>query len=104
MTGEQSVVEVSLVPSSDVLETRVGNLPTTVEVIASQAKVGIVNPSKDSDDIEIEEDGTTIRPTKPSHVDFDKSKTKGGHIEVLNHFGYTNNVDWVQLVGDDLVP
>jgi hypothetical protein len=31
-----------------------------------------VDPSEDSDDIDIEEDNTTIRPTKPSHVNFDK--------------------------------
>jgi hypothetical protein len=62
-----------------------------------------VNPSKDSDNIDIEEDSTTIHPTKPSHVDFSKSKIKG-HIEVLNSFGYIDNVDWVRLGGDDLVP
>jgi hypothetical protein len=62
-----------------------------------------VNPFEDSDNIDIEEDITTIRPTKPSHVDFDKFKFKGGHIEVLNSFGYINNVDWVRLAGDDLV-
>jgi hypothetical protein len=37
-------------------------------------------------------------------VDFGKSKINGGHIEVLNHFGYIDNVDWVRLGGDDLVP
>jgi hypothetical protein len=38
--------------------------------------------------IDIEEDKTIIRPTKVSHVDFDKSKIKGGHIEVHTRFGY----------------
>jgi hypothetical protein len=33
-----------------------------------------------------------------------KIKDQGGHIEVLNRFGYIDNVDWVQLGGDDLVP
>jgi hypothetical protein len=47
---------------------------------------------------------TTLHPTKPSHVNYDKSRIKGGHIEVLNRFGYIDNVDWVQLGGDDLVP
>jgi hypothetical protein len=56
-------------------------------------KGGAVNPSKDSDNIDIEEDSTTIYPTKPRHVNFGKSKIKGGHIEVLNRFGYINNVD-----------
>jgi hypothetical protein len=28
-------------------------------------------------------------------VNFDKSKIKGGHIEVLNRFGCIDNVDWV---------
>jgi hypothetical protein len=37
---------------------------------------------------------------KPSYVDFGKSKIKGGHIEVLNHFGCIDNVDWVRLGGD----
>jgi hypothetical protein len=36
-------------------------------------------------------------------VDYGKSKVKGGHIEVLNRFGYIDNVDWVRLGGDDLV-
>jgi hypothetical protein len=35
-----------------------------------------------------EDDNTIIRPMKPSHVDFEKSKIKEGHIEVLNRFGY----------------
>jgi hypothetical protein len=74
---------------------RVENLPTPVEATASQAESGVVNPSEDSDDIYIEEDNTTIRPMKPSHVNFDKSKIKGGHIEVLNHFGYIDNIDWM---------
>jgi hypothetical protein len=78
-------------------------LVTTVEAIASQAKVGVVNLS-DSDNIDIGEDITTIRLTEPSHVDFDKSKIKGGHIEVFNCFGYIDNIDWVWLRCDDLVP
>jgi hypothetical protein len=44
-------------------------------------------------DIDVEEDNTIIRPTKPSHVDFEKSKIKEGHIEVLNYFGYIDNID-----------
>jgi hypothetical protein len=62
-----------------------------------------MNPSEDNDNIDIEEDNI-VRPMKPSHVDFGKSKINGGHIEVLNHFGYIDNVDWVRLGGDDLVP
>jgi hypothetical protein len=31
--------------------------------------------------MDFEEDNTIIRPTKPSHVDFGKSKIKEGHIE-----------------------
>jgi hypothetical protein len=60
-----------------------------------------VDPSEDNDDIDIEEDNTIIHTTKPSHVDFGKSKIKEGYIEVLNRFGY---IDWVWLGGDDLVP
>ena len=55
-----------------------------------------MNPSEDSDDIDIEEDSAIIRSTKPSHVDFGKSMIKGGHIEVLNHFGYM-----IMLIGCD---
>jgi hypothetical protein len=43
-----------------------------------------------------------ICPTKPSHVDFGKSKIKGEHIEVLTKFDCIDNVersDW----GEDLV-
>jgi hypothetical protein len=47
-----------------------------------------------------EEDNTVIRPTKPSHVDFGKSKIQEGHIEVLNRFGY---IHWVWLGDDELV-
>jgi hypothetical protein len=63
-----------------------------------------MNPSEDSNNIDIEEDNTIIRPTKLSHVDFNKSKIKGGHNEVLNRLGYIDNVDWVRLRGDELVP
>jgi hypothetical protein len=56
-----------------------------------------VNQSEDSVGMDFEEDNTIIRPTKPSHVDFGKSKIKEGHIEVLNHFGYIDNIDWVRL-------
>jgi hypothetical protein len=63
-----------------------------------------MNLSEDRDNIDIEEYISIVRPTKPSHVDFDKSKIKGGHIEVLNYFGYIDNVDWVRLGGGELVP
>lgn len=79
MAGEQTRPELSLLPSSNVLESNVST--------ASQAKAVAVNPSKgseeDNDDIDIEEDSIIIRPTKPCHVDFAKSKIKGGHIEAL---------------------
>jgi hypothetical protein len=104
MAQEHSVAEVSLAPLSDVPETRVENLATTVEVTASQAEAGAVDPSEDIDDIDIKEDIITIHHMKPSHVNFSKSKIKGGNIEVLNHFGYIDNVEWVRLGDDDLVP
>jgi hypothetical protein len=88
MVGKQTVPGVLLAPWTDALE-------TTVEVTIFQAKVGAVNSSEDSDDVDIEEDNTTICPTKPSHMNFSKSKIKGGHIEVLNRFGCIDNVDWV---------
>jgi hypothetical protein len=37
---------------------------TTIEVTISQAEAGVMNPSEDSDDIDIEENITTIRPAK----------------------------------------
>jgi hypothetical protein len=76
MPGEQYVANVSLAPSSDALELRVENLPTSEEANASQAEVGVVDPFGDSGDIDIEEDSTIIHPTKQSHVNFGKSKFK----------------------------
>ena len=37
-------------------------------------------------------------------MDFGKAKIKGGHIELINRFGYIDNINWVQLGGDALVP
>jgi hypothetical protein len=93
MIGEQSGDDVPLAPSSNVQEMKVEELVSTIEASASQTEADAMNPSEDSDNIDIEEDSTTIRPTKRSHVDFGKSKIKGGHIEVLNRFGYADNVD-----------
>jgi hypothetical protein len=101
MAGEETVLGVPLTPSSDAQETRVENLPTTVEVMVSQAEARVEDPFED---IDIEEDNTTIHPSKSSHVNYGKSRIKGGHIEVLNCFGYIDNVNWVRLGGDDLVP
>jgi hypothetical protein len=70
MAEEQTVPGVLLAPSTDAPE-------TAVEVTISQAEAGAVNPSGDSDDIDIEENITTIRPTKPSHVNFGKIKDQG---------------------------
>lgn len=82
-----------LTPSSDVLDAKVENFPAANEVTTYQAKTATVDPSEDNDDIDIEEDSTIIRPTKPIHVDFGKPKTKGGQIEVLIQFGYIDNID-----------
>jgi hypothetical protein len=76
MVEELSALGLSLVPSSDVSELKVKDLSMTVEVAAPQSKV-VVDLSEDSDDIDTEEDNTIIRPIKPSHVDFGKSKIKG---------------------------
>jgi hypothetical protein len=51
----------------------------------------------DNEDIDIEEDNTIIRPTKPSHVNFGKFTIKGGHVEVLTKFDYIDEVDRVRL-------
>jgi hypothetical protein len=37
-------------------------------------------------------------------VDFGKSKIKEGHIKILNRFSYIDNIGWVRLGGDKLVP
>lgn len=78
MAREQSIPRLSLVPSSDVSEAKIEDLPMEAEAIPSQAEAGAANPSEDSDDIDIEEDNTIIRPMKACHVDFRKSKIKGG--------------------------
>jgi hypothetical protein len=87
--------EVSLAPSSDVPETKVEGLSTTTEATTYQTKAATMDPSEDSDGIDIEEDITIIYSTKPSHMDFGKSKIKGGDIEVFNWFGYIDNINWV---------
>jgi hypothetical protein len=76
MVEELSALGLSLVPSSDVSEPKVKDLSMTVDVAAPQSKV-VVDLSEDSDAIDTEEDNTIIRPIKPSHVDFGKSKIKG---------------------------
>jgi hypothetical protein len=101
MARERYVLEVLLTPSSDVSDVKVEDFPGVTKVTTYQAESTVVDPFEDNDDINIEEDSTIIRPTKPNHVDFGVSKTKGVHIEVLNRFGY---IDWVRLGGEDLVP
>lgn len=76
MVEELSALGLSLVPSSDVSEPKVKDLSMTVDVAAPQSKV-VVDLSEDSDAIDTEEDNNIIRPMKPSHVDFEKSKIKG---------------------------
>lgn len=99
MAEEQSVAELAALPS--VLEAT----PATAEATASRIEVTtVVTSNENSDDIDIEEDNTTIWPTKPSHVNFGKSTTKEGRIDVLNRLGYIDNMDWVRLGGDDVVP
>lgn len=93
-----------LTPSADVLEARAEELVQATRATTSQAKAGSLNQSEDSDTIDIEEDNTIINPKKPSHVDFGKSNIKEGHVEVLNHFDNIDNIEWVRLGGDELVP
>jgi hypothetical protein len=82
----------SLTPSIDVLEARAEEFGLTVGATTSQAKADSLNQLEDNNNIDIEEDNTIIRPTKPSHVDFSKSKTKEVRIDVLNRFSYIDNV------------
>jgi hypothetical protein len=75
------------------VQAKIKDSTEATEATTCQTEATIVDPSEGSGDIDIEEDNTIIRPTKPSHVDFDKSKIKDGHIEVLNQFGYNDNID-----------
>jgi hypothetical protein len=78
------LLEMSLTPSKNVPEAQAEESVLAVGATASKAEVSSLNQSEDSMDIDFNVDNTTIRPTKPSHVDFEKSKIKEGHIEVLN--------------------
>jgi hypothetical protein len=93
MTRERSTPELDLAPTSKTPETRVAMSIVAVKAAAPQAKGVVVNLDEgsedDSEDIGIEEDNTIIRPTKLSHVDFKKSKIKGGHIGVLTKLAPT---------------
>jgi hypothetical protein len=93
-TREQYVLEVLLTPSFGALEARIEDLNGAAKATTCQAKSIIVDPSEDSRDIDIKEYNSIIRPTKLSHVDFGKSKTKDGHIEVFNQFGYKKSPRW----------
>jgi hypothetical protein len=99
MAREQVDPELSLVPTLDVLETKVKSIAMVAKATTLQTGGAIADPSKglgdDSNDINIEEDNTIICSTKSSHMDFRKSKIKGGHIEVLTKFDYIDNVEWV---------
>jgi hypothetical protein len=88
MTREQFVLEVLLAPSFGAPKARIEDLNGAAKATACQAEAIVVDPSEDSRDIDIKEYDTIIHPTIPSHVDFGKSKTKDGHIEVFNQFGY----------------
>lgn len=93
MTRERSTPELDLAPTSKTPETRVARSIVAVKAAAPQAKGVVANLDEgsedDSEDIGIEEDNTIIRPTKLSHVDFKKSKIKGGHIGVLTKLAPT---------------
>jgi hypothetical protein len=82
------------------LETKDESSIVAAEAIAPQVEDVVVDPTEgsedDNNDIDIEEDNTMIRPTKPSHVDFKKSKIKGEHIKVLTKFYYIDNIEWVR--------
>lgn len=89
---ESTTPELALVLSLKTLETKIESLVIAAEATAPQAEGAIADPiegsNDDSEDINIEDDNTIIHPMKPSHVDFRKSKIKGGHIEVLTKFDY----------------
>jgi hypothetical protein len=101
MVGEQSVPEPALVLASETAEVRGESSIVVAEATTPQAEDAIVDPAEglddDNEDIDIEQDNTMIRPTMPSHADFEKSTIKGGYIEVLTKFHYSDNVNLVQL-------
>jgi hypothetical protein len=82
------LLKMSLTPLKNVPEAQAEEIILTMGAAAPQTEVGSLNQSEDSVEMDFEEDNTVIHPTKPSHVDFGKSKIKEGHIEVLNRFGY----------------
>jgi hypothetical protein len=97
------LLEMSLTPPKDALEAYAEETIPAMGATAPQAKACSLNHSKDSVEMDFEEDNMIICPKKPSHVDFRKSKIKEGHIKVLNRFGYIDNIDWDAVRGDELV-
>lgn len=73
----------SLAPSSDALETKIEDFSLAIEATASLTEAVVVDPSEDSNEIDIEEDDAIIHPTKPSHVDFGKLKNKEDILRYL---------------------
>jgi hypothetical protein len=68
--------------------------------------VGLSGDSDVSDEFDFEEDDIDAEdlPSKPSHVIFDKSTIKKGHIEVLKNANYISDTSIMRLGGEDIVP
>lgn len=68
--------------------------------------VGLSGDSDVSDEFDFEEDDIDAEdlPSKLSHVIFDKSTIKKGHIEVLKNANYISDTSIVSLGGEDIVP
>jgi hypothetical protein len=63
------------------------------KVTTYQAESTVVDPFEDNDDINIEEDSTIIRPTKPNHVDFAVSKLKEYTLRYLTDLAILTGFD-----------
>jgi hypothetical protein len=115
MEGDKSSIELAIVASSDAIG-RAGEIP----VVASGALVGVVEDStavdeviediladlaeessKDSKEFEFDEDDCDDRSSKPSHVYFEKSTMKKGHIEAMKRLEYISDIDMIRLGGED---
>jgi hypothetical protein len=79
---------------------RSNTMKITDEILAR-----LSDDSEDSEDFDFESvaDDDKERPWRPSHVDFDKSTMKRGHIEAMNG-KYFHDVSIVRPGGESIVP
>jgi hypothetical protein len=78
---------------------------TNVEKITDEMLVGLSGDSSDSEscDIESDNDDAEDRTWRPSHVVFQKSSVKKGHIEAMKG-KYFHDISIVSASGENIVP